>query len=251
VATATVNGSKWSVIMLPFMKDSETNSALGPNINVVMSNAQTETSTETPSCNYLTVSGRAQHVRNTTIFVVVMFILGVVTLGMMVKKSRPEMANAATTDTEEAKIEAAITRLTGVRSEMMDRMDNILEKFSEFSDVEQISVTELTKNPFQLEMFVQEGKEIMDDASQQDRAILLRQQMLKEAGALELLSIMNSEQGVRCVIDDAILSQGDLVKNFKVNRILERQVQLEWRPLGLEIPDSDRNNLNIVLKLSQ
>ena len=237
--------------MLSFMKDSETNTGLGPNINVVMSDAQVDASKEAQSCSYLTVSGRAQHVRNTTIFVIIMFVLGIVSLGMMVKKSRPEMATAATTDTEEAKIEAAITRLTGVRSEMMDRMDSILEKFSEFSEVEQISVAELAKNPFHLEMFVQEDKEILVDDSQQDMTILLKQQMLKEAGTLELLSIMNSDQGVRCVIGDAILSQGDTIKNFKVGRILERQVQLEWCPLGVEIQDADRRSLHIVLKLSQ
>lgn len=237
--------------MLPFMKDSETNSALGANFDMAPAEIPGEAGPETQACNYLTVSGRARNVRNTTIFVVVMFALGIVSLGMMVKKSRPEMAVASDMDMEEAKIEAAITRLTGVRTEMMDRMGNILDKFSEFSDVEQISVTELAKNPFQLEMFVEDVKEEIPEDTQGDVAILLKQQMLKEAHELELLSIMNSEQGVRCVIGDVIVSIGGTVKNFKVLNASEGHVQLQWQPQGVDLHDVDPATLRTVLKLAQ
>jgi hypothetical protein len=233
------------------MKDSETNSALGRNVNVVMPGGSDGTDPGTVPCDYLTVSGRAQHVRNTTIFVVVMFTLGVVSLGMMVKKSRPEAALAAGVETEEAKIEAAIGRLTGVRSEMMDRMDEILDKFSQFSSVQQVSVSDLSKNPFQLQMLAQEAEPIAVADTKADIIVLLKQQMLKEAATLKLLSIMNSDQGVRCVIGDLIVSKGDTVKNFKVIRVVERQVELEWQPLGVDLRDVDRSALHTVLKLSQ
>ena len=38
---------------------------------------------------------------------------------------------------------------------MADRMDEIVQKFYEFSDVFQVKVGELAKNPFEVEGFVQ------------------------------------------------------------------------------------------------
>jgi hypothetical protein len=232
--------------MLPFMKDSETVGAMSSqDVGIEAGESSNQ------PCDYLTVSGRGQHVRNTTIFVAVMFVLGLVSLGMMVKKSRPQIAQAAGVESEEAKIEAAISRLTGVRSEMMNRMDEILNKFSEFSSVKQIDVAELSKNPFHMETLMEDVEEDPTEGLLTDARMIVRQKLLKAAETLELLSIMNSDQGVRCVIGDQIVSKGDMVKEFKVLDVKERQVLLQWMPQDVSLQDIDVSELVIVLKLAE
>ncbi len=234
--------------MLPFMKESDT---LGTaNIPVAGAGDSADTPGDNQPCDYLTVSGRGQHVRNTTIFVAVMFVLGVVSLGFMVKKARPQAALASETESEEAQIEAAISRLTGVRSEMMNRMDEILSKFSEFSSVKQIDVAELSKNPFHMETLVDDAEETPIEGLHADASVILKQKMLKEAESLELLSIMNSDQGLRCVIGDRIVAKGDKVKGFEVLEVKERQVLLQWTSQEI-VEDVDINALRTVLKLAE
>jgi hypothetical protein len=235
--------------MLPFMKDSDSISAI--NKPLTGTGETGGMPADSQSCEYLTVSGRGQHVRNTTIFVVVMFVLGIVSLGLMVKKARPQLAQASGSESEEAEIEAAISRLTGVRSEMMNRMDEILSKFSEFSSVEQIDVAELSKNPFHLETLVDDVEETPGDSLQADTNVIIKQRMLKALESLELLSIMNSDQGLRCVIGDRIVTKGEMVREFKVLEVKERQVLLQWMPQDVNLQDIDASELCTVLKLAE
>jgi len=235
--------------MLPFMKDSDTINEM--NTQVTGPGESGEMPADNQPCEYLTVSGRGQHVRNTTIFVIVMFVLGIVSLGLMVKKARPQLAQASGSDSEEAQIEAAISRLTGVRSEMMNRMDEILSKFSEFSSVEQIDVAELSKNPFHLETLVDDVEETPGDNLQTDSDVIIKQQMLKAVKSLELLSIMNSDQGLRCVIGDRIVTKGEMVKDFQILEVKERQVLLQWMPQDVNLQDIDISELCTVLKLAE
>ena len=234
--------------MLPFMKESE---KIGTISSQDVGFDTGESNGENQPCDYLTVSGRGQHVRNTTIFVAVMFVLGIVSLGLMVKKTRPQAALANANNNEEQEIEAAISRLTGVRSEMMNRMDEILNKFSEFSSVEQIDVAELSKNPFQMETLMDDSDENLEEGLLTDARMIVKQKMLKEAESLELLSIMNSDQGLRCVLGDKIVSKGDMVKEFRVLDVKERQVLMQWMPQDVNLQDIDPSELIIVLKLAE
>ena len=67
---------------------------------------------------YLTVATQGKDVRKSTILLGILFITGLACLGFMIKKSSPQTASAETVDIEEVQIEAAIARLTGVKSEM-------------------------------------------------------------------------------------------------------------------------------------
>src|SRR4030042_245527 len=101
---------------------------------------------------YLTVAANSKNLRRSTILVMILVALGLACLGYMIHKSRPQAASAQPVE-EEGQIEAAISRLTGVRSEMISRMDEIGKRFYEFSDVFQVGVGELVKNPFEVEVF--------------------------------------------------------------------------------------------------
>ncbi len=171
---------------------------------------------------YLTVAVQGKDVRKMTMLLAVLFVIGLLCLLFMIKKSVPQSAVAASDNAEESQIEKAIERLTGVGSEMFKRMDQIVNKFYEFSDVEQVSVNELVKNPF--EIFLAEGAENPDNKE----AELLRQQRLKRRkGELQLLAIFQTEQGNFCMIDDKILCEGDMIKGFKVSQISDTFVKLE------------------------
>lgn len=186
---------------------------------------------------YLTISAAGRNATKTTSMLIALFAIGIISLWFMIKKSAPQSAAAADTD---SRIEAAITRLTGIKAEMFSRMDEIVEKFYEFSDVQQVNVSELTKNPFQHEMLWANLKKAPDE----DSHLIRRQQFRKQAKELKLLSIMQSELGNCCMIDDKILRKGDSIKGFTISQIGPSFVKLE---LDQNQPD----NLEIVLKLDE
>ena len=190
---------------------------------------------------YLTVASHGKQVRKSTTLLAVLFIIGLLCLWFMIKKSTPQAASAAAGKTEDTLIETAIARLTGVKSAMFNRMDEIVGKFYEFSDVPQVKVNELAKNPFELETFLAnlEEKPGVEGKGNEIDADMLWQQMRLKSQGMQLWSIMQSNQGSRCMIDDKILREGDSIKGFKVLQIGDSFVKLE------------SNGVEIVLKLSE
>jgi len=189
---------------------------------------------------YLTVAAQGKNVRKMTMMLVVFFGVGLLGLLFMIKKSAPKTAAASEQSVEESQIEKAIERLTGVGSEMFKRMDQIVGKFYEFSDVKQVGVDELAKNPFEHQIFLAEVGETSDSKDDQMKAELIRRQRLKQGTKdMQLLTICQTDQGNCCMIDDKILYEGDMIKGYKVGQISDNSVKLELE--GVEI----------VLKLSE
>jgi len=203
---------------------------------------------------YLTVAAHERRTRRSTILLAVLFIIGLLCLGFMIKKSTPTSALGTTVDTEEAEIETALARLTGAKTEMFNRMDEIVKKFYEFSNVLQVKVGELAKNPFTLELFMMAAKEGPDaeEGPKVDAAVVWRQEIQRRAADLQLLSIMRSDQGNCCMIGDKILREGDATDGFEVRTIGDDFVKLEWnlerddRPAGAE-----SNRVDVVLRLPE
>ncbi|MDD5063468.1 MAG: hypothetical protein PHQ35_01740 [Phycisphaerae bacterium] len=189
---------------------------------------------------YLTVEARdKKSVRRSTILLGGLFVLGLFFLWFMIKKSSPQTAAASTgkVDTEGAQIETAIAQLTGIRSEMFNRMDEVVKKFYEFSDVQQIRVDELVKNPFKHEVLLS-GLEEKPDT--EDGSFGMRQEQLRQQTRdMQLLSILATDNGKCCVIDDKRLYEGDSIRGFKVCKIGDSTVLLE------------SDGVEIILKLSE
>jgi preprotein translocase subunit SecG len=164
---------------------------------------------------YLTVAAQGKDVRKMTMLLAVLFVIGLLCLLFMIKKSVPQSATAASDSGEETQIEKAIERITGVGSELFKRMDQIVNKFYEFSDVQQVRVYELVKNPFERQIFLADGDEIPDSTE----AVLKKD--------LQLLTILQTDDGYCCMIDDKILYEGDTIKGFKVVQIGDDFVKLE------------------------
>ena len=227
--------------MLSFLREQGPEDSLVPKPPEAAGKKPADSTKDTQEQEYLTVATQGKQVRKTTILLAVLFGIGLLSLWFMVKKSAPQTA-AASVGTEEAQIEKAITRITGVRSEMFSRMDEIAKKFYEFSDVQQVKVGELAKNPFELEAFLANVKETSDtqEGDYDIEAEMMRQQWLRQqTEGLQLLSIMQSDQGNCCMINDRILYEGDSIRGFKLFWIGDNFVKLE------------HEDVEIVLKLSE
>jgi len=200
---------------------------------VKSSNPQPE---EEKEQQYLTVAAQGHNVRKMTMLLVVLFVIGLLALLLMIRKSAPQTAAATTVGTEESKIEKAIARLTGAGSEMFKRMDQIVKKFYEFSDVEQVRVYELMKNPFEHQIFLTEA----DETSDSRKAELMMQQRLRQGKkGLQLMTICQTENGNCCMIQNdkvlKVLYEGDIIKGFKVQQISDDFVKLESEGLEIEL----------------
>jgi len=211
--------------------------------------AQNHTANGDKQQEYLTVAARGKNARKSTVLLAVLFGIGLLCLWFMIKESVPQTAAAEAVSSEETRIETAITRLTGIRAEMFSRMDEIVKRFYEFSDVQQVKVGELVKNPFETESFVgnlrQQGSEETDSDIE---AEWLRQQ----AQNMQLFSIMRSQNGNCCMINDKILYVGDSIRGMKVRQIDDKFVRLELE--GAEVgPERDKEGLGarIILKLTE
>ena len=183
----------------------------------------------------LTVATKGKDVRRSTTILGVLFILGLVCLGIMIKKSAPQAAVAKTnTNTEEKQIEESIRKLIGLKDEMFIKMDEIVDKFYEFSDVFQVEVDQLVKNPFQLESLINTlNKNLDDDTPMIDASMIVMEEVKHRARGMKIYSIMESEKGVCCMIDNKILYEGNEINDFVVKKINNDNVILEME--GIEI----------------
>ena len=205
------------------------------------------------SQEFLTVAANSKSLRRSTMLVAVLVGIGLVSLLLMIRRSAPQAASARESAGDQ-KIEAAISQLTGGRSEMAGRMDEIVKKFYEFSDVVQVKVNELVKNPFEVEGF---AKDLQDDVIPEDPAaqaeLMRRQRLAQQAKALKLLSIMRSPgQGTCCMINDQILRQGDVIEEFKIVEISNNSVTLAWLSGDTAgAGTSPTDEMKTILKLSE
>jgi len=229
--------------MLSFLRDQSLDDLPAQKkMNTTAGKAPGDGTEKSQESEYLTVASQGKRVRKSTTLLAVLFIIGLLCLWFMIKKSTPKAASAAAGKTEETLIETAIARLTGVKSQIFSRMDEIVGKFYEFSEVPQVKVNELAKNPFELEMFsanLEEKPGAGKKAQEIDPQMLWQQQMRQRSQGMQLWSIMQSDQGNRCMIDDKILREGDSIKGFKVLQIGDSFVELE------------SNGVRIILKLSE
>jgi len=203
---------------------------------------------------YLTVAANSKSLRRSTRLVAVLVGIGLVCLFLMIRRSQPQAASATEGKNDQTKIEAAISRLTGVRSEMAGRMDEIVQKFYEFSDVVQVKVNELSKNPFEVEGFARDlGPAVLVEDPQAQAELIRRQRMEQQARTLKLLTIMRSaEQGNCCMINDRILRQGDTLEGFRIAQIGSNSVDLVWLPGATAgAGTSPAPEMKTVLKLSE
>ncbi len=167
---------------------------------------------------YFTVANKQGQLRQSTYLLAALFVIGVLCLFFMIKKSSPSAASAAQPSAEKAQqtqIEAAIAKITGVRSQVFSSLEKIVKKFYEFADFEQVNVGELSKNPFRKDDFL---ADIQAD-NKQIRPVVAQSEF-------ELLTIMATEKGNCCMINDKLLYEGDTISGLRVEKITDHSVSL-------------------------
>ena len=147
---------------------------------------------------------------------------------------------------------------------MFNAIEKIVKKFYEFSDVRQVEVNELAKNPFEYEIFLTGLNKTTDtnknNSKNRNRRILM-EMLNQQAKNMRLLSIMQSDTGNCCMIDYKILYVGDSIKGCYVIEIGDGFVVLEQRLNPDQDSSTDNENntaknaqysgVQIILKLSE
>ncbi|AQT69572.1 hypothetical protein STSP2_02765 [Anaerohalosphaera lusitana] len=220
--------------MLSFLKEQ---SAGKPENN---ENAADVSSQSESKQDYLKPSANEKTVKQTTMLLMVLFTVGAGALWFMIKKTVPAEADAATAPKEQMEIETALAQLTGIKDEMNKNMGQIVDRFHQFSDIEQISVSELKKNPFKNELLLDQvtaAKETNSDF-EQSKAKIVTEKVNEQAEQLKLWSIMESPKGSCCMINEKILYEGDSINGFEVKKITSESVELESQevPVTLRMP---------------
>ena len=134
--------------MLSYLKEGQSKSPAAPQ---TQTDAAGEDAALSRQDDYLTVSGHGQKLRQSTLLLMALFAVGVLGVWFMIKKTTPAQA-AAANDDDQMQIEAAIAQLNGMQSEMNTQMDSVVGRFYQYSNVGQIGVNELKKNPFKREI---------------------------------------------------------------------------------------------------
>ncbi len=222
--------------MLSFMRDDEIKNSQPEGQNIQADGSGFEDEQVDSEQDYLAVAEHGRNLRHSTIMLAIVFSIGALCLLFMIKKSTPKTASAATA--EETRIENAIAELTGIKTEMHSRMGDIVDKFYQFSDVEQIDVRQLKKNPFMRDLYSNDAGGGLGAGFDIDRQFL-RSEVEAKSREFRLWSIMESPRGSSCMIDDKILYEGDSIKDFKVTKIGSGFVELS------------SNGIEVILKMSE
>jgi len=228
--------------MLSFLKEQEqSNNPVEPEAHRDRNADNTKTIQEQ---EYLTVDNKKRSANKTTCLLAIFFIAGLVCLIFMIKKTTPQTAKAQNFEHSQTKIAAAIAKITGINSQILNKMDGIVSKFYEFSNVQQVKVNDLSKNPFDRDTFLNNLQKNGDEQSGFDAELLRKQQIQQQADDLHLMSIIQSNQGISCMINNEILYEGDTIQDFKLESINKNLVTLVW--------DKDPSqHTNIILKLEE
>jgi hypothetical protein len=186
--------------------------------------------------DYLTVANRDSKVKRGTIVLAIAFTIGLLCVLFMIKKSSPSTAIGQITN-EESKIESAISQLTGLKMGIGSRIDQIVKRFNQFSDVKQLQVEQLQKNPFVRDKYFP-ASGLTTEIDNKAGAEALNSELARQAERMQLFSIMHSSQGNCCMIDDKVLYEGDRIGGFEVCRISDNEVELcaEGMKFVLRIP---------------
>lgn len=205
--------------MLPFQKDSQTlpceaqQSDNMPGIGIPGGDSSKKSDKQ-----FLTVADRKGQLRQSTYLLGVLFLAGVICLWFMIKKSTPSTAsasNANTAKSEQTKIENAISKITGVKAQMIDNLEKVVNKFYEFAEVEQVDIGELSKNPF-----------VWDSGPAGVKTDNSQAQLAMAKSEFELLTVSANGNNRCCMINDKFLNEGDSIRGFKVMKITGNSVVL-------------------------
>jgi preprotein translocase subunit SecG len=180
--------------------------------------------------DYLTVAGHGKKLKQSTTLLIILFVVGTAGVWMMIRKAAPAQAAASQKKDDVAEIETAVAQLNGMQNEVNNQMKSVTTRLNHLSQVGQVGVEDLRKNPFIIDVTaeVAGGTNL---AQKQMAESLMRQ----KAAAFELWSISESPRGLSCMINDKVLYTGDLIDGFVVKEIRATSVLVEQNGIQAEL----------------
>lgn len=208
--------------MLNYLKDG----SQSPVLEQTQQAAQSPDAAGRPA-DYLTVSGHDRKVRQSTILLITVFAVGALAVWFMIKKTAPASADAATSQ-DQTQLDAALAQLNAMQSEVNSQMNSVVGRFYQFSNIEQVGVDELKKNPFKRELDF--AADVPDsDALYAQQQMRLREEANRLQMGLELWSITATPKGMCCMINDKVLYVGDTFHEMTVKSIEDKTVELDYK----------------------
>lgn len=182
------------------------------------------------SPDFLRPAVRTQTVKQGTILLSILFVAGGATVWWMIKKSGLTQAQGATA-AETSQIEQVLSQLSTFQKDMNSQMNSVSSRFSQVSELGQITVADLKKNPFRQEWTAPAAGEDLSFS----QSLLRKEEMRRKAAGLKLWSITARADRSCCMIGDKVLYVGDDVSGFQVRQIYPDRVVLGWEDLTVEL----------------
>jgi preprotein translocase subunit SecG len=180
--------------------------------------------------DYLTVAGHGKKLKQSTTLLIILFVVGTAGVWMMIRKATPSQASAAQKTNDVAEIESAVAQLNGMQNEVNTQMKSVTNRLNHLSQVGQVGVEDLRKNPFIIDATAETagGTNL---AQKQMAESLMRQ----KAASFELWSVSESPRGLSCMINDKVLYTGDQIDGFVVKEIRPTGVLVEQNGIQAEL----------------
>jgi hypothetical protein len=182
------------------------------------------------SDRYLKPAAHARNLRQGTIILVILFVAGAAGVWWMIKKSGLSAAQGASEE-EASQIDKALAQLTSFQAEINSQMDSVASRFSQASELGQITVADLKKNPFRQEYVLDQS----DEDPSENQTLMRKEEMQRRAGLLKLWSITARQTNSCCMINDKVLYVGDSIQGFVVKEILSDRVRIAYEDIVVEL----------------
>ena len=183
--------------------------------------------------DFLTTAHHGRNAKQGTLVLIILFVVGAAVVWWMIKKITPAQAAAAAQE-DNTKIDQVLAQLQSFKTEVHGQIDTMFNRFYQASELGQIRVNELKKNPFKLEM-----SQAAEDKTEEDevakRLQMLQDEINRQAGRLQLWSVTERAQGACCMINDKVLYLGDTIEGFKIIQIQNQRVVLEREGIQIEL----------------
>lgn len=182
------------------------------------------------SSDYLRPAAHARNVKQGTLILAVLFLLGGAGVWWMIAKSGLSSAHGASEE-EASQIDKALAQLTTFQAEMNTQMDSVSSRFSQASELGQITVGDLKKNPFRQEFSLDQPAEDLSLS----QTMMRKEEMHRRAALLKLWSITARDVNSCCMINDKVLYVGDAIQGFVVKDILSDRVRIAYEDIEVEL----------------
>ncbi len=175
--------------------------------------------------------------KRTTAILAGVVIAGAIALFLMIKQVSP--ASLETVNKDQMAIDIALSQLSSGES-LTKQIDSVVKRFYDFSNVPQVEVKWLQKNPFTLSSKLIAPDDISKTKNEKPE-VAIKNGRIDIADTINVYGVMNIDGKFCCMIDDRLFYVGDKYKNFTVSKISSGSVVLtkDGKHISIKIDDAN------------